>query len=189
MNDSPLLSHCMIDFNGSVYFFFISCIRICVCVCFHFSRHRERPLVDVFDMARLRLQAPVRRPSSRNVEPRNLLRIHDSLQLKYTGINTCLTLFSCALQINITSSDLFECQMEGPDLASARFLSWRKWVCPAEGGGTTESRITSPAARDSQSRTVRAHLKSNIYNIDDFCFCMAVCKCKFISVCKSISGQ
>ncbi|KAM9356849.1 centrosome and spindle pole-associated protein 1-like [Symphorus nematophorus] len=47
------------------------------------DRHRERPLVDVFDMARLRLQAPVRRPHSRNMEPRNLLRIHDSLQLKY----------------------------------------------------------------------------------------------------------
>ncbi|XP_041800014.1 centrosome and spindle pole associated protein 1-like isoform X2 [Chelmon rostratus] len=48
------------------------------------DRLRERPLVDVFDMARLRLQAPVRRPNSRNMEPRNLLRIHDSLQLKYT---------------------------------------------------------------------------------------------------------
>ncbi|XP_036933606.1 centrosome and spindle pole associated protein 1-like isoform X2 [Acanthopagrus latus] len=48
------------------------------------DRHRERPRVDVFDMARLRLQAPVRRPNSRNMEPRNLLRIHDSLQLKYT---------------------------------------------------------------------------------------------------------
>ncbi|XP_044220221.1 centrosome and spindle pole-associated protein 1-like isoform X1 [Thunnus albacares] len=48
------------------------------------ERHRERPQVDVFDMARLRLQAPVRRPNSRNTEPRNLLRIHDSLQLKYT---------------------------------------------------------------------------------------------------------
>ncbi|XP_042349771.1 centrosome and spindle pole-associated protein 1-like isoform X2 [Plectropomus leopardus] len=47
------------------------------------DRHRERPPVDVFDMARLRLQAPVRRPNSRNMEPRNLLRIHDSLQLKY----------------------------------------------------------------------------------------------------------
>ncbi|KAM9741220.1 centrosome and spindle pole-associated protein 1-like isoform 4-T4 [Menidia menidia] len=46
-------------------------------------RHRERPPVDVFDMARLRLQAPVRRPSSRNTEPRNLLRIHDLLQLKH----------------------------------------------------------------------------------------------------------
>ncbi|XP_074503831.1 centrosome and spindle pole associated protein 1-like isoform X2 [Sebastes fasciatus] len=48
------------------------------------DRHQERPLVDVFDMARLRLQAPVRRPNSRNTEPRNLQRIHDSLQLKYT---------------------------------------------------------------------------------------------------------
>ncbi|KAM4732444.1 centrosome and spindle pole associated protein 1 isoform 2-T2 [Anableps anableps] len=47
-------------------------------------RDRDRPVVDVFDMARLRLQAPVRRPASRNTEPRNLLRIHDSLQLKYT---------------------------------------------------------------------------------------------------------
>ncbi|KAF3837942.1 hypothetical protein F7725_009710 [Dissostichus mawsoni] len=33
---------------------------------------------------RLRLQAPVRRPNSRNPEPRNLQRIHDSLLLKYT---------------------------------------------------------------------------------------------------------
>ncbi|XP_035983224.1 centrosome and spindle pole-associated protein 1 isoform X2 [Fundulus heteroclitus] len=47
-------------------------------------RDRERPAVDVFDMARLRLQAPVRRPNSRNTEPRNLLHIHDSLQLKYS---------------------------------------------------------------------------------------------------------
>ncbi|KAK2849525.1 hypothetical protein Q5P01_009359 [Channa striata] len=42
------------------------------------DRPRERPLVDVFEMARLRLQAPVRRPASRNLVP-----IHDSLQLKY----------------------------------------------------------------------------------------------------------
>ncbi|KAM9376712.1 centrosome and spindle pole-associated protein 1-like isoform 2-T3 [Pholidichthys leucotaenia] len=48
------------------------------------GRYRERPAVDVFDMARLRLQAPVRRPISRNLEPSNLLRIHDSLQLKNT---------------------------------------------------------------------------------------------------------
>ncbi|KAM4621175.1 centrosome and spindle pole-associated protein 1-like isoform 2-T2 [Polymixia lowei] len=47
------------------------------------DQHRERPPVDVFDMARLRLQAPVRRPWSRNTEPSNLLRIHDSLQLKH----------------------------------------------------------------------------------------------------------
>ncbi|CAJ1057942.1 centrosome and spindle pole associated protein 1-like isoform X1 [Xyrichtys novacula] len=48
------------------------------------DRFRGRTPVDVFDMARLKLQAPVRRPTSRNAEPRNLLRIHDSLQLKYT---------------------------------------------------------------------------------------------------------
>ncbi|XP_034738938.1 centrosome and spindle pole-associated protein 1-like [Etheostoma cragini] len=48
------------------------------------DRHHERPLVDVFDMARLRLQAPVRRPNSRNMEPRNLMQNHDSLQLKHT---------------------------------------------------------------------------------------------------------
>ncbi|XP_068570311.1 centrosome and spindle pole-associated protein 1-like isoform X2 [Cebidichthys violaceus] len=48
------------------------------------DRHGERHQVDVFDMARLRLQAPVRRPNSRNTEPSNLLRIHDSLQLKYS---------------------------------------------------------------------------------------------------------
>ncbi|XP_063356110.1 centrosome and spindle pole associated protein 1-like isoform X4 [Pelmatolapia mariae] len=47
------------------------------------NRYRERAVVDVFDMARLRLQAPVRRPNSRYTEPRNLLRVHDSLQLKY----------------------------------------------------------------------------------------------------------
>lgn len=48
------------------------------------DRQQERPPVDVFEMARLRLQAPVRRPNSRNPEPRNLQRIHDSLLLKYT---------------------------------------------------------------------------------------------------------
>lgn len=47
------------------------------------DRHRDRPPVDVFDMARLRLQVPVRRLSSRSTEPRNLQRIHESLQLKY----------------------------------------------------------------------------------------------------------
>ncbi|XP_029581625.1 centrosome and spindle pole-associated protein 1 isoform X5 [Salmo trutta] len=51
-------------------------------------RDRERPQVDVFDMARLRLQAPVRRPSSRNTEPNNLHRIHDSLQLRYRDVDS-----------------------------------------------------------------------------------------------------
>ncbi|XP_058505755.1 centrosome and spindle pole-associated protein 1-like isoform X2 [Solea solea] len=54
------------------------------------DRLGERPPVDVFDMARLRLQAPVRRPNSRNMEPRNLQRIHDSLQLKYTDAKSRL---------------------------------------------------------------------------------------------------
>ncbi|XP_053285484.1 centrosome and spindle pole-associated protein 1 isoform X3 [Pleuronectes platessa] len=48
------------------------------------DRHQEPPLVDVFNMARLRLQGPARRPNSRNIEPRNLLRIHDSLPLNHT---------------------------------------------------------------------------------------------------------
>ncbi|XP_034399820.1 centrosome and spindle pole-associated protein 1-like isoform X2 [Cyclopterus lumpus] len=43
------------------------------------DRHQERHQVDVFDMARLRLQAPVRRPNSRNTAPRNLLRTHDEV--------------------------------------------------------------------------------------------------------------
>lgn len=43
-------------------------------------------------MARLRLQAPVRRPNSRKLEPSNLLRIHDSLQLKNTGITQVFSL-------------------------------------------------------------------------------------------------
>lgn len=48
------------------------------------SRNRERPVVAVFDLARQNLQAPVRRANSRNTEPQNLLRIHDSLQPKYS---------------------------------------------------------------------------------------------------------
>ncbi|XP_056457021.1 centrosome and spindle pole-associated protein 1-like isoform X4 [Gadus chalcogrammus] len=49
------------------------------------DRLRERPPVDVFDMARLRLQAAVCRPLSRNPEPGNLQPIHDSLQLQPSG--------------------------------------------------------------------------------------------------------
>ena len=63
--------------------------------------------MDVFDMARLRLQAPVRRPHSRNMEPRNLLRIHDSLQLKYPGKSHRL---NCTLlQTNIITCDWLTC--------------------------------------------------------------------------------
>lgn len=47
------------------------------------DRQRERLPVDVFEMARLRRPVPVRRPSSRSTKPRNLQRIHESLQLKY----------------------------------------------------------------------------------------------------------
>ncbi|KAJ8413379.1 hypothetical protein AAFF_G00093750 [Aldrovandia affinis] len=47
------------------------------------ARHRERPLVDVFDMARLRLQAPVRRNSAKAADPVNLQNIRDFNQLKY----------------------------------------------------------------------------------------------------------
>ncbi|XP_061643932.1 centrosome and spindle pole-associated protein 1-like isoform X2 [Phyllopteryx taeniolatus] len=52
---------------------------------------QARPKVDVFDMARLRLQAPVRKPHSRNMEPSNLLRIHDSLQLDYLDCESRLS--------------------------------------------------------------------------------------------------
>ncbi|XP_077434581.1 centrosome and spindle pole-associated protein 1-like isoform X2 [Vanacampus margaritifer] len=45
---------------------------------------KARPQADVFNMAMLRLPAPVRKSRSRNMEPRNLLQIHDSLQLNYT---------------------------------------------------------------------------------------------------------
>lgn len=132
-----------------------------MCSCLSLSRHRERPLVDVFDMARLRLQAPVRRPNSRNMEPRNLLRIHDSLQLKHTGNTQVLQSYLTLLQTNIISCDWFVCvfvsQTVSPGWASMRSLRWRKWVRPAGGGGTAGIHITSSAARGLQSRMVRVH--------------------------------
>ncbi|KAG9347957.1 hypothetical protein JZ751_003974 [Albula glossodonta] len=48
------------------------------------ARHRERSEVDVFDMARLRVQVPVRR-HSKVLEPVNLKNIRDFNQLKYRG--------------------------------------------------------------------------------------------------------
>ncbi|CAN9514679.1 unnamed protein product [Ophioblennius macclurei] len=48
------------------------------------GRHRDRPAMDVFEMARRRLQVPVRKPNTRNIEPHKLMRIHDSLQLGYS---------------------------------------------------------------------------------------------------------
>lgn len=137
--------------------FFVS---IGVCSCLYLSRHRERPLVDVFDMARLRLQAPVRRPNSRNMEPRNLLRIHDSLQLKYPGNAHVFTVLYCKPTL-LAVTDWFACvfvrQTASPGWDSVRFPSRRKWACRAGGGGTTGIHITSSAARGLQSRMVRAH--------------------------------
>ncbi|XP_066576815.1 centrosome and spindle pole-associated protein 1 isoform X1 [Amia ocellicauda] len=60
------------------------------------ARRRDRGTVDVFDMARLRMQAPVRRPSSKALEPINMQNIRDFNQLKYRG--EC-TLTVCHLQV------------------------------------------------------------------------------------------
>ncbi|KAJ8272658.1 hypothetical protein GJAV_G00091880 [Gymnothorax javanicus] len=49
------------------------------------DRCRERPPVDVFDMARLRIQAPVRRPSTRTSEPISARNSCDLKQLGYRG--------------------------------------------------------------------------------------------------------
>ena len=144
---------------------------ICVCSHLHSSRHRERPRVDVFDMARLRLQAPVRRPNSRNMEPRNLLRIHDSLQLKYTGRTQVWwsSFHSTPDQLYMLwLVCMFVNQMVSPGWASVKFLSLKKWVWPvAGGGGTTGIHISSSAARGLQPRMVRAHCTfwSHIYSL------------------------
>ncbi|XP_031439503.1 centrosome and spindle pole-associated protein 1 isoform X2 [Clupea harengus] len=47
------------------------------------DRHRERPPVDVFDMARLRMQVSAKVPSSRTQGPVNVQNIHDFNKLKY----------------------------------------------------------------------------------------------------------
>nr|XP_015209218.1 PREDICTED: centrosome and spindle pole-associated protein 1 isoform X2 [Lepisosteus oculatus]XP_015209220.1 PREDICTED: centrosome and spindle pole-associated protein 1 isoform X2 [Lepisosteus oculatus]XP_015209221.1 PREDICTED: centrosome and spindle pole-associated protein 1 isoform X2 [Lepisosteus oculatus]XP_015209222.1 PREDICTED: centrosome and spindle pole-associated protein 1 isoform X2 [Lepisosteus oculatus]XP_015209223.1 PREDICTED: centrosome and spindle pole-associated protein 1 isof len=47
------------------------------------GRRRDKAQVDVFDMARLRMQAPVRRPSTRALEPMNIQNIREFNQLKY----------------------------------------------------------------------------------------------------------
>ncbi|NWI66775.1 CSPP1 protein, partial [Todus mexicanus] len=50
------------------------------------ARRREKHPKDVFEMARLRLQAPVRRPSSKEApEPVNMQNIWDFNELKYKG--------------------------------------------------------------------------------------------------------
>ncbi|XP_058873276.1 centrosome and spindle pole-associated protein 1-like isoform X2 [Acipenser ruthenus] len=52
------------------------------------GRRRDRSEMDIFDMARLRMQAPVRRPSSKEVEPVNPQNIRDFNQLKYRETET-----------------------------------------------------------------------------------------------------
>ncbi|XP_062377506.1 centrosome and spindle pole-associated protein 1 isoform X3 [Sardina pilchardus] len=47
------------------------------------ERRREHPPVDVFDMARLRMQVSAKKPSSRTQGPVNVQNIHDFNQLKY----------------------------------------------------------------------------------------------------------
>uniref|UniRef100_H3ALA3 Centrosome and spindle pole associated protein 1 n=1 Tax=Latimeria chalumnae TaxID=7897 RepID=H3ALA3_LATCH len=52
------------------------------------TRKRERTPVDVFDMARLRMQAPVRRPSSKGPDPINIQNIREFNELKYRDTET-----------------------------------------------------------------------------------------------------
>ncbi|NXT93854.1 CSPP1 protein, partial [Anhinga rufa] len=51
-----------------------------------FTRRREKNPKDIFEMARLRLQAPVRRPSSKEAQdPVNIQNIWEFNELKYKG--------------------------------------------------------------------------------------------------------
>ncbi|XP_026515499.1 centrosome and spindle pole-associated protein 1 [Terrapene carolina triunguis] len=53
------------------------------------SRKREKNVMDVFEMARLRMQAPVRRPSSKGAaDPVNVQNIREFNELKYTDSET-----------------------------------------------------------------------------------------------------
>nr|XP_033789247.1 centrosome and spindle pole-associated protein 1 isoform X2 [Geotrypetes seraphini] len=52
------------------------------------SKKREKSAVDVFDMARLRMQAPVRRPLSKNADTVNIENIHEFNELKYRDSET-----------------------------------------------------------------------------------------------------
>ncbi|NXD08467.1 CSPP1 protein, partial [Nothocercus nigrocapillus] len=50
------------------------------------TRRREKNPKDIFEMARLRLQAPVRRPSSKDAQdPVNIQNIWEFNELKYKG--------------------------------------------------------------------------------------------------------
>ncbi|XP_030071137.1 centrosome and spindle pole-associated protein 1 isoform X2 [Microcaecilia unicolor] len=52
------------------------------------SKKREKSAVDVFDMARLRMQAPVRRPLSKNADTVNIENIREFNELKYRDSET-----------------------------------------------------------------------------------------------------
>ncbi|XP_073187046.1 centrosome and spindle pole-associated protein 1 isoform X9 [Lepidochelys kempii] len=53
------------------------------------SRKREKNIMDVFEMARLRMQAPVRRPSSKGAaDPVNVQNIREFNELKYKDSET-----------------------------------------------------------------------------------------------------
>lgn len=52
----------------------------------NFRRKKDKQNLDVFEMARLRMQAPVRRPSSKEIaDPINLQNIREFNELKYKG--------------------------------------------------------------------------------------------------------
>ncbi|NWH17608.1 CSPP1 protein, partial [Grus americana] len=56
------------------------------------ARRREKNPKDIFEMARLRLQAPVKRPSSKEAQdPVNIQNIWEFNELKYKGRFKCLT--------------------------------------------------------------------------------------------------
>uniref|UniRef100_A0A8C5SN91 Centrosome and spindle pole associated protein 1 n=1 Tax=Laticauda laticaudata TaxID=8630 RepID=A0A8C5SN91_LATLA len=53
------------------------------------ERKKDKQNLDVFEMARLRMQAPVRRPSSKEItDPINLQNIHEFNELKYKDSET-----------------------------------------------------------------------------------------------------
>ncbi|KAL8182050.1 UNVERIFIED_CONTAM: hypothetical protein K2H54_041602 [Gekko kuhli] len=53
------------------------------------TKDRRKPSMDIFEMARLRMQAPVRRPSSKDVaDPISLQNIRDFNELKYKDSET-----------------------------------------------------------------------------------------------------
>lgn len=49
------------------------------------NRQRERPTEDVFEMARLHKQLPIRRPASHTTAAVNMQNLHEFNRLKYRG--------------------------------------------------------------------------------------------------------